>query len=77
MSLPPGTRAKSVQLSVTKTAVTLGLKGREGPVLKVTELQALCGKKSVSPAPNIFGSGKNSSRAVCMKKKTCRSVLES
>eukprot|EP00903_Cladosiphon_okamuranus_P014104 g13110.t1 len=34
VSLPPGTKAKSVQLSVTKTAVTLGLKGREGPVLK-------------------------------------------
>lgn len=35
VSLPPGIKAKSVQLSVTKTAVTLGLKGREGPVLKV------------------------------------------
>lgn len=35
VSLPPGTKAKSVQLSVTKTALTLGLKGREGPVLKV------------------------------------------
>lgn len=34
--LPPGTAAKSVQLSVTKTSLTLGLKGREGPVLKVT-----------------------------------------
>ncbi|CAN0522873.1 unnamed protein product, partial [Ectocarpus sp. 12 AP-2014] len=32
--LPPGTAAKSVQLSVTKTSLTLGLKGREGPVLK-------------------------------------------
>ncbi|CAN0451359.1 unnamed protein product, partial [Scytosiphon promiscuus] len=34
VSLPPGTKAKSVQLSVTKTALTLGLKGREGPVLQ-------------------------------------------
>ncbi|CAN0420090.1 unnamed protein product [Pylaiella littoralis] len=34
VALPPGTAAKSVQLSVTKTALTLGLKGREGPVLK-------------------------------------------
>lgn len=33
--LPPGTAAKSIQLSVTKTSITLGLKGREGPVLKV------------------------------------------
>ena len=33
--LPPGTAAKSVQLSVTKSSLTLGLKGREGPVLKV------------------------------------------
>ncbi|CAM9248803.1 unnamed protein product, partial [Ectocarpus sp. 4 AP-2014] len=32
--LPPGTAAKSVQLSVTKTSLTLGLQGREGPVLK-------------------------------------------
>lgn len=35
MPLPPGTAAKSVQLSVTKSSLTLGLKGREGPVLKV------------------------------------------
>lgn len=49
VSLPPETPAKHVQLSVTKTSLTLGLKGREGPVLKArtTTTKTDTGKKSV------------------------------
>lgn len=32
---PPGTAAKNIQLALTKTKITLGLKGREGVILQV------------------------------------------
>ena len=34
VTLPPGTPAKKVRLSVTKSSLALELEGREGPVLK-------------------------------------------
>lgn len=34
--LPPGTPVKSIELEVTKTSLMLGLRGRDGPVLKAS-----------------------------------------